>query len=51
MTTCPTIRQQFAATLRAASSPQNYTAYLRRQGFTTEQVKTMVSRAFPRSIK
>jgi len=47
----PTIRQQFAASLRAASSPQNYTAFLRRQGFTTEQVKAMVSRAFPGAMK
>mgnify|MGYP000883079516 CR=1 FL=1 len=47
----PTIRQQFTASLRAASSPQSYTAFLRRQGFTTEQVKAMVSRAFPRRVK
>jgi hypothetical protein len=51
MTTCPTIQQQLAASLRAASTPRSYTAFLRRQGFTTEQVKAMVSRAFPGSIK
>lgn len=45
----PTIPQRWAAEQRAASTPQSYAAYLRRQGFSTEQVAAMVARSFNRS--
>ena len=45
----PTIRQQFAARHREVSTPQSYAAFLRRQGFSTEQVAAMVARSFNRS--
>ena len=45
----PTIRQQFAARRREMSTPQSYAAFLRRQGFSTEQVASMVARSFNRS--
>lgn len=45
----PTIPQQFAARRREMSTPQSYAAYLRRQGFSTEQVAAMVARSFNRS--
>ncbi len=45
----PTIRQQFAARRREMSTPQSYAAFLRRQGFSTEQVAAMVARSFNRT--
>ena len=45
----PTIQQQFAARRREMSTPQSYAAFLRRQGFSTEQVAAMVARSFNRS--
>ena len=45
-----TIPQRWAAEQRAASTPATYAAFLRRQGFTTEQIKAMVARSFNRSI-
>lgn len=42
MTTIPTTLR---ANLRALSTPQSYAAFLRRQGFNTEQIKAMLTRS------
>ena len=40
-----TIPSTLVANLRALSTPKTYAAFLRHQGFTTEQIKPMLARA------